>query len=205
MTARGQTTLAVLDARQCTSCSFIPICVISKFTDTLIVIYEGRTVSTLRLTRLPCRCCQLNGDRWGHGQRCNPDSRAKTKWWFQMDQRSPPETLTDCSACFLFLFFPTSTCLHHVKQGKCSIEPSLTFFFSFGVMSAVDNNAHLSTEKAPCRKHTIKPRLFLFLSTAKSNRMPLVITCFVLMHNIQCSRFLSRLPCWGTGLPHTVT
>lgn len=59
--------------------SFLPICVVSKFTDTLIVFYEGRTISTPHLTRLPCCGCQLNGDGWGHGRHSNPVSLVKNK------------------------------------------------------------------------------------------------------------------------------
>lgn len=79
------------------SCSFVHICVISKFTDTLIVIYEGRAISAPHLTRLPYCGCQLNGDGWGHRQHCNPDSRAKQSDDFKW-ANLPLRTQANCSA-----------------------------------------------------------------------------------------------------------
>lgn len=73
--------LSMFDVLQCKLCCgaavFVHICAIAKFTDTLIVIYEGGTISGPQLMRLPYCGCQLNGDGWGHEQHCNPESWAK--------------------------------------------------------------------------------------------------------------------------------
>ena len=93
------------------SCSYVHICVISKFTGTLMVICEGRAILAPGLTRLAFCGCQLNGDRWGHRQNCNPESRSKQSddfKWASLPRRTQASCLY-CKAFFLWLLLPRAS------------------------------------------------------------------------------------------------